>query len=124
MQKGNIAAKQSNQDHIHQALRNWAKWINANMEDVPSENPEPAQWQSDYRADNQFDPDKPEPPCDEWAERVQEAVVRLATDNVLIKQKGKPPILAWVVITKFYRDGWENQSRYINWAREQLGRYL
>lgn len=112
-------------DNLHQALRNWGRWLNMSMLDaeIPSQHPEAAQWQQDYRAENQDDPDRPEPVDEDWAERVQKGVVRLAIENVNIRI-GNTPIAAHAVLTKFYRDGWENQSRYINWARVQLWRVM
>lgn len=113
-----------NHDSLHIALRNWGRWVNLSMmdADVPSQHPEAPQWQQEYQAPNQSDPDKPEPVDETWAEEVQRAMVQLAADNVVMKT-AKGIIPAYIVLTKFYRDGWDNQGRYINWARYQLSRY-
>src|SRR5680860_653336 len=81
MQKSSTDNDRDRRDNeVDAALWNWVAVQKSHLREVnaPEPNAKPASWQKDYRADNQDDPDKPAPPDETWAEKVNAAMTRLA----------------------------------------------
>jgi len=106
--------------HLDAALSNWGAYMRADMEahGIHTQ-PTRAGWQRDYRPPNQREEaPPPEPPSEEWAERVQRAVLAMMMRD----------IDAATVLVRHYRDGLTatdamRERRRLRQARGMFGQF-
>ena len=102
-------------DGLDWRLRNWGRFSNEGMGNIPKQHPKAASWQRQIKSDGKWlDLDAPDPTDEPDAEHVQAAMMRCKSHDMITAG----------LLTKHYRDGWAFNKRVLDIARSRFWKYL